>query len=312
MKKNLLLASLLMGSYFTANAQTTLFTDSFETYDDFLIEGFGDWITVDNDGLDVYSGGGEFNWENRAVPQAYIIFNPEAAEVSDAVEGEDGSEESRDFAPRTGSKYAASWAAVPASASEGNDDWLISPAITLGSTGNTVTFYVKSLSDSYGLEEYNVGIYAGPGTPDAGDFEIIRDTEEAPFGEWEAVTIAIPSDYDAQSVRIGIHNVGVDHYMFMVDDFSVTTTGTVSVKDVLASKFSVSPNPATNVININNAENILVNNVSIVDINGRTVNSKSFDGVASAQINISNLAAGVYMMNIASDKGVITKKIIKN
>jgi len=312
MKRNLLLASFLMGSYFTVNAQTTLFTDSFESYDDFLIEDFGDWITIDNDQFDIYSGGGDFEWENRAVPQAYIIFNPEAAQVTDAEEGVDESEENRDFAPRTGDKYAASWAAVPASATEGNDDWLISPAITLGNAGNTVTFYVKSLSDSYGLEEYNVGIYTGAGTPDADDFTIIRDTEEAPFGEWEAVTIALGSEYNSQTVRIGIHNVGVDHYMFLVDDFSVTTTGTVSVKDVLASKFSVSPNPATNVININNAENILVNNVAILDINGRTVNSSSFDGVASAQINISNLASGIYMMNISSDRGTISKKIVKN
>ena len=307
-----------MGSYFTVNAQTTLFTDSFESYDDFLIEDFGDWITLDIDESATYAGGSDVEWENRFAPQAYIIFNPEAAETVDSVEGEDGSTENTIFAPRTGNKYAGSWAAVMPGDGEGgsgsgpNNDWLVSPAITLGNSGNTVTFYVKSLSDSYGLEEYNVGIFTGSGIPGEGDFTIIRDTEEAPFGEWEAVTIALGSEYNSQTVRIGIHNVGEDHYFFMVDDFSVTTTGTVSVKDVLASKFSVSPNPATNVININNAENILVTNVSILDINGRTVNSTSFDGVASAQINISNLALGMYMMNISSDKGTISKKIVKN
>ncbi|WP_407934909.1 T9SS type A sorting domain-containing protein, partial [Flavobacterium lindanitolerans] len=33
---------------------------------------------------------------------------------------------------------------------------------------------------------------------------------------------------------------------------------------------------------------------------------------SSAQVNISDLSAGVYMMNINSDQGSVTKKIIKN
>ena len=304
MKRNLLLAAFLMGPYFIANAQTTLFTDSFEDYEDFTITDFGNWSLLDLDGLTTFTVAEEYVWPNVGVAQAYQIWNAETSGVPNSSSGD----ETRDFDPRTGDKFAASWGSE-----EGNNDWLISPAILLGNAGNTVTFYVKSLSDSYGLEEYNVGIFTGSGTPTSStDFTIIRNTEEAPFGEWEAVTIDLGSEYNSQTVRIGIHNVSVNHYMFMVDDFSVTTTGTVSVKDVLASKFSVSPNPTTNAININNAENIHINNVSILDINGRTVNSTSFDGVASAQINISNLASGIYMMNISSDKGTISKKIIKN
>ena len=304
MKKKLLLAAFLMGSYFTVNAQTTLFTDSFENYEDFTITNFGDWSLLDLDGLNTFTVSEEYEWPNIGTAQAYQVWNSETSGVPNSSSGD----ETRNFDPRTGNKFAASWGSE-----EGNDDWLISPAILLGNSGNTITFYVKSLSDSYGLEEYNVGIYTGTGTPAAtSDFTIIQDTQEAPYGDWEEVTILLDESYAGQSVRIGIHNVSVNHYMFMVDDFSVTTTGTVSVKDVLASKFSVSPNPATNVINIDNAENILLSNVSIVDINGRTVNSISFDGVASAQINISNLAAGVYVMNIASDKGTISKKIVKN
>lgn len=316
MKKNLLLAAFLMGSYFTVNAQTVLFEDSFEDYEDFAIEDFGDWITLDIDQSPVYGGGGDFPWPNRDVEQAFIIFNPQAAQVQDAVDGEDESTENRNFAPKTGSKYAASWAAVmPAQNGTGpNNDWLVSPAITLGTTGNSVTFWVKSLSDTYGLEQYNVGIFSGDGVPAvSADFTIISDAvETAPFGEWEQVTIALDESYAGESVRIGIHNIGTDHYMFMVDDFSIQTTGIANVRDVLASKFSVSPNPASNVVNINNAENILISNVAVVDFNGRTVKSQSFDGVDDAQINISDLASGVYMINITSDKGISTKKIIKN
>jgi len=76
------------------------------------------------------------------------------------------------------------------------------------------------------------------------------------------------------------------------------------------SQVSVYPNPTSNVVNIAKAG--LVNNVAISDLNGRTVKSAKFDGVANAQLNIADLASGVYMMTISSDKGTTTKKIVKN
>ena len=51
---------------------------------------------------------------------------------------------------------------------------------------------------------------------------------------------------------------------------------------------------------------------SITDLNGRTVQSVKFNNVNTAQVNISGLSAGMYLMNIASDHGNVTKKIIKN
>ena len=50
----------------------------------------------------------------------------------------------------------------------------------------------------------------------------------------------------------------------------------------------------------------------MTDLNGRTIKTANFTNVIDAQINISDLAQGVYMMKIVSDKGTATKKIIKN
>ncbi len=73
---------------------------------------------------------------------------------------------------------------------------------------------------------------------------------------------------------------------------------------------SVYPNPASNVLNIANAESL--RNIAIVDLNGRTVKSNSYNGVSDATIDISNLSAGMYMINISTDSGTQTQKIIKN
>ncbi|MES2487172.1 MAG: T9SS type A sorting domain-containing protein [Bacteroidota bacterium] len=122
-----------------------------------------------------------------------------------------------------------------------------------------------------------------------------------------------------------VHNGGapngttVNLFGFFFDDWatsyyvdSLVYNSELSVKSVTASQFSVSPNPANNLVTIANGDNILVNKVSVTDINGRVVKTVAFDGVAQAQVNVADLANGVYMMTISSDKGAVTKKIVKN
>lgn len=110
---------------------------------------------------------------------------------------------------------------------------------------------------------------------------------------------------------IDVAELDFDTVAYVINVVGTADTG-AGVNEALASKLSVFPNPANNVINIANAENILVNGVVIADLNGRTVKNAKFDGVAEASVNIADLAAGVYMMTISSDKGTATKKIVKN
>lgn len=99
------------------------------------------------------------------------------------------------------------------------------------------------------------------------------------------------------------------------DNYVVTATATVALlsnDDFTASKFAVYPNPSNGLVNISSDLNSSLNSVSITDLNGRTVKTVELNGDSSAQVNISDLSAGVYMMNINSDQGSTTKKIIKN
>lgn len=310
MKKILLLS--FLGLSFGANAQTVLFEDSFETYNDFIITGIGNWTTLDLDQNPTYTGGsvGNPTWANAGAPQAFQIFNPTTALVTNAGPAD---EETRNFDPRTGSKYAASWAAVPSGAAPANEDWLISPPITLGSSDNLLTVFVKSLSDSYGLEEYSIGIYVGTGNPSSSDdFELHPDATGMPasFGDWEEVVLLL-DEYAGQTVRIGIRNEGSDHYMLMVDDFKVETGDVAGVNDLFSKKFNMYPNPASDVVTISNNESIVLNSINISDINGRTVKQLSFENVNDAQMNVSDLSSGIYFMNIATEGGNAVKKFIK-
>lgn len=80
---------------------------------------------------------------------------------------------------------------------------------------------------------------------------------------------------------------------------------------VTEATFSVYPNPAKDVINVSNTMNLVVNSIVLTDLNGRVVKSQKVNAM-DAQVSISDLATGVYMMNVNTDQGSVTKKIIKN
>lgn len=313
MKK--LLLSLFAVSSLSAGAQVTVFEDSFETYEDFSID-FAPWINIDLDGLGTYSGGIPDGTEipNQFDPKAYMIFNPSAAGATNATDGVGGETENRNFDPHTGLKYAACWASSNPDATPVNNDFLVSPAFTLGASNNQVSFWVKSMSNSYDLETYRVYVYLGSGTPTAlSDFVTPALTgipaAVAPYPNWEQKTFSL-NNWSNQTIRIGIRCTSSDRYMFMVDDFLVTSSN-LRTNDVLANKFSVFPNPATNVINVNSSDAIGVNQIQITDLNGRIVKDVTFDGVSEIQVNIGDLTSGMYMMNIVSEEGTAVKKIVR-
>jgi hypothetical protein len=99
----------------------------------------------------------------------------------------------------------------------------------------------------------------------------------------------------ANSDIIGLDSVSVDRLL--------------STDGFFRSNFAVSPNPASDVLNIANSSNIDVNGIQITDINGRIVSEVK--GMTN-QINVSELNAGVYFLKISSAQGTGTTKIIKN
>ena len=98
---------------------------------------------------------------------------------------------------------------------------------------------------------------------------------------------------------------------FYVDDITVTP-GIAGLNNQAVASFTVSPNPSSSIINIEGSNNAIVNSITVTDLNGRVVKSVESAGVSKTQVNVTDLSAGIYMLNISSDKGVTTKKIIKN
>ncbi len=109
-------------------------------------------------------------------------------------------------------------------------------------------------------------------------------------------------------------NNGCARNFSIANNFAMTINASATLKtdNFISEKFSISPNPANDFVNIANSENIKVSSVKITDLNGRVVKQNNFDSVSDIQVNVSDLSSGIYMMNINSSEGAVTKKIIKN
>jgi hypothetical protein len=80
---------------------------------------------------------------------------------------------------------------------------------------------------------------------------------------------------------------------------------------VSSNKFSTYPNPVNDILSISNSENINIKSISITDLNGRVVKNNNYYNVSNIEMNVSDLSSGMYIMNINSDQGTATKKIVK-
>ena len=80
-------------------------------------------------------------------------------------------------------------------------------------------------------------------------------------------------------------------------------------RSVLVSTY---PNPTTDVINIYNSNNLRLSKYELRDIKGGLMKSGSLKNIQDQRINVSDLSAGVYFLNMnTEDNSTVTKKIIK-
>lgn len=317
MKKLLLSLSLLLTGA-AIQAQTVLLNETFDTYTDFAITGFGSWQTLDLDLRPTYTGGGATtddtwtaDWLNAGAPMAFQIFNPSNAGVTNnatVIPGVDT--EVRNFDPHSGNKFAACWAATQAAApapATPNNDWLISPAVTLGASSNLLSLWVKSLSSTYGLERYKIGVYVGSGTPTAAaNFTIISGSAAltAPYTSWTRISYALDA-YAGQTVRIGIQCTSNDIYMFMVDDVRITTGSLGTSEATKAKATNIYPNPTKGEINIKTDKKI--KSSTVLDFSGKSVLKSTSD-----RVDISSLPKGGYLLQVEFTDGTTTsEKVIK-
>jgi hypothetical protein len=92
------------------------------------------------------------------------------------------------------------------------------------------------------------------------------------------------------------------------DTSDCINVSTVGIEEQTSNiNLSIHPNPVTNTLTIKNKE-LKINNISILNVSGgivKTINE------STNIIDVSNLAKGIYFLQIHTDNGVLSKKFIK-
>lgn len=191
------------------NREDPVFFDDFESYTAFDTE-FSPWTGIDGDHAAAAPLQGSY--PNRGTLQYAQVINPLVVEPSWWTDYPV-------LRPYGGKQYVGFVRTYGGSA---NDDWLISPAVTVGKN-NIVRFMAKA-ADVY-KERFEVGITTVD-NPEASDFTVISsgNYETVGYEEWEAKEYSL-AEYEGETVRIAIHYIGDPSnggaFMLMVDDFFV-------------------------------------------------------------------------------------------
>lgn len=185
------------------------------------------------------------------------------------------------------------------------DNWLITPALVIPSSGATLSFYVAAQDSSYANEHY--GVYVSTTGTNPSNFTLLYeedlDADGGPraTGTWKQKMVNLP--YGGQNIYLAIRHFNCeDMFLIDIDDFSVTP-GVGVENHGLSTK--IYPNPANTVLNINATSNI--NRVEVYNMMGQMVGMYEANDV-NTQINTSSFANGVYTVKISTENGTSTKK----
>src|SRR5690606_39429125 len=74
-------------------------------------------------------------------------------------------------------------------------------------------------------------------------------------------------------------------------------------ENFLVNKFNIYPNPASNLVNITNNENMYVKEVAVYDTTGKLISTQNFNEQTEIQLNVENLASGTYMLHLKTEEG---------
>lgn len=246
---------------------------------------FSGWTQHDEDGSTTYSIQGA-TFTNQGYTGSFIAFNPTNTEPAQT------------WVPNTGSRAGVCFAAT----TPPNNDWLITPQSDVLNAGAKFQAYVQSITDQYGLERY--AIWVSTTSTDIASFTKISAGEyvEAPIDAWTMVEYSL-EDYVGEQVYVAIQCVSNDAFYFMIDDIVIDNP--VSVANDIDAAVAVYPNPANNVLTIENAQG---SDVSVFNMLGQELlRTDVKDNMQT--LNVSELPEGSYIVRIANGTEIKTQKL---
>ncbi|WP_264561810.1 T9SS type A sorting domain-containing protein [Flavobacterium sp. N2155] len=126
----------------------------------------------------------------------------------------------------------------------------------------------------------------------------------------------LPDDSPVELVFFYTKSGDVDgtFYTPKIDNINLVaqnTVPTLATTEQLAAKFNLYPNPASNVVNITNAENMQIQQITVYDVAGKQLSTQTYNNETDIQLNVEHLASGTYMLHLQTNQGTAVKKLVK-
>ncbi len=186
-----------------------------------------------------------------------------------------------------------------------SDDWLVLPAVTLGSNGNYLFWDAKSEDPAF-PDSYEIWVNTtGGNVSDFTDSAFFKVDNENPY--WQSHAIPLDS-FVNETVYIAFRNVSDDQFILFLDNIHITEFDPLNVDMASESRVKLYPNPVVDNLTIEGLENGA--SYMVFDNAGRQV---AFGTVSSNSINLEGLPKGHYTIGLTSPGRLTTfKQIIKN
>ena len=176
------------------------FNYGFETAEPWAVDEFDPCTTYDGDNLPTYGIDG-YSLPNANYVGSVIAFS-----------------DNNEWEAHYGNTMGAFMDAIPDGDVTANDDYFITPELTIAS-GDHFIFWAKSVTSNYGLERIKVGIYGGDGTISTYLAGSATDYVEVPV-DWTKYDYDL-SAYNGQTIQLAINCVSEDAFALLFDDIFV-------------------------------------------------------------------------------------------
>ena len=91
---------------------------------------------------------------------------------------------------------------------------------------------------------------------------------------------------------------------------SVNLNFTLGIEELFAAEFSMTPNPAANLVEITLPHKITSGTVTVTNYTGQKLQATTINGFNN-RIDVSGLSQGMYFVNFDTPQGKISKKLMK-
>jgi len=283
MKKTLLSIAFVLAAGVSATAQTTLLDQNFNSYTTAGSWPVANWVQHNVDGKTPDPAMG-------TIAGAFTATSPWGLL-------------SMNGAPTNLFVGSTSWFTPAGQANR----WLISPSIDLSSyTNGKVTLTFKSQSGDPSFPD-GYDLYVSTTSTAVADFGTTTVHQEtAANASWATQTVDL-SSYMGEIIYIGWKHNSNDKAFLFLDDIKVVYADPASSEQFFVENFTLYPNPTTDVLNISSKNGLNVSEIRITDMTGKVVKVQK----DVSTVNVSNLAAGTYLIDITTKEGKATSKFIK-